>query len=57
MPKYKVIQSDPGSALFVGAVITPYYEDSKELIYAGSKFDFHIKKDGEYFKTHLQEVK
>lgn len=57
--KYTVKQSDPSNALFAGQEIQPMYEDGKEIIVPSSMPGVlhHIKKDGEYFKTHLQEVK
>lgn len=55
---YKVIKSDPASALIEGRNVTPYYEDSNEIIVAGPRadVDHHIRKSGEFFTTHLQSI-
>lgn len=52
---YKVIQSDPGAALFAGMAVTPYYEDDKEMILEGPQgMHHHVKKDGTYFTEHFE---
>jgi len=59
MKNYKVKQSDPSNALFAGQVIQPVYEDANEVIIQSPMpgVMHHIKKNGDYFKSHLEEVR
>lgn len=52
--QYQVIKSDIGNKLAEGQTVTPYYEDSNEIILAGGTVDHHIRKNGQYFTEHLQ---
>ncbi|MBD0381238.1 hypothetical protein [Paenibacillus sedimenti] len=53
---YKVKKTDAGNALFEGQKVTPYYEDTKEMIINGARADadHHVKKDGQYFAEHFE---
>ncbi|MBO9596760.1 MAG: hypothetical protein J7559_02895 [Cohnella sp.] len=53
---YIVTQSDPGNMLIEGQTVTPYHEDTNEIILSipGAAFDHHIRKNGEYFAKHLK---
>lgn len=54
--QYQVIKSDIGNKLIEGQTVTPYYEDSDELILSNGTVGHHIKKNGQYFKEHLQPI-
>ncbi|RAV18857.1 hypothetical protein [Paenibacillus contaminans] len=55
---YKVIKTDVGSGLFEGQTITPYFEDSNEIILPGLRADVHhhIRKGGAYITEHLEPI-
>lgn len=56
--QYRVKQSDPGNMLFEGQPVTPYHEDSNEIIITvpGAAYDHHIRKNGEYFAKHFEPI-
>ena len=58
MQNYQVIQSNPGTMLFEGQTVTPYYEDDNEIILdvKGAAFSHHIRKGGQFFQNHLKPI-
>lgn len=52
---YICILADKASGLVEGKPVTPYYEDSNEIIISlGGSVDHHIRKAGDYFSKHLK---